>query len=97
MEIPFVSKKKYDEVVYKLECLLCHATGGRLSKHTYTLQTMEYAVTDYIQECCDDAEENAKATAVRELAERLTACFCPDCDYSGYEIREVIDQITKEM
>lgn len=60
MELPFVSKRKYDEVVLKLECLLCHATGGKLSKHTYTLQKMEYAVTDYIQERCDEAIEDYK-------------------------------------
>ena len=53
MELPFVSRKKYDEVVYKLECLLCHATG-MLSKHTYDLDTMERAVTD---EFCKRYEE----------------------------------------
>ena len=41
--------------------------------------------------------EKAKADTVRELAEKVNSCFCPDCDYSGYEIREVIDQIAKEM
>lgn len=60
MEFPFVSKRKYDEVVCKLECLLCYATGGRLSKHTYTLQQMEYAVTEYIHERCNDAIEDYK-------------------------------------
>lgn len=54
MELPFVSRKKYDELVYKLECLLCHATGGRLSKHTYPLETMENAVTDYMYRRCED-------------------------------------------
>ena len=38
-----------DELIYKLECLLCHATGNRLSKHTYDLRTMESAVTDYVE------------------------------------------------
>ena len=55
MMLPFVSRKKYEEVIYKLECLLCHATGGRLSKHTYPLRTMEMAVTDYIEKCCEEA------------------------------------------
>ena len=55
MELPFVKRKDYEEVVYKLECLLCHATGGKLSKHTYPLKVMEVAVTDYIQDCCEEA------------------------------------------
>lgn len=59
MELPIVSRKKYNEVVYKLECLLCHATGGRLSKHSYTLQTMTSAVTDYINESCYEAAADA--------------------------------------
>lgn len=56
MEFPFVSKKKYDEVVYKLECLLCHATGGRYSKATYSLNDMCKMVTDYIDRCIEDSE-----------------------------------------
>ena len=46
-------KAKNEELIYKLECLLCHATGGLLSKHTYDLRTMESAVTDYVEKCCD--------------------------------------------
>lgn len=56
---PFVSRKKHEEVLYKLECLLCHATGGKLSKHTYPLDVMEMAVTDYIEECCEEAVADA--------------------------------------
>ena len=70
MRFPFVRRKKYDEVVYKLEALLCHATGGKLSKSTYTLQTMESVVTDYIQESCDEASiEGGKTTAEEIFAE----------------------------
>ncbi len=61
MEIPFVKRKAYEEVVYKLECLLCHATGGKLSYHTYPLRTMQINVDDYIQQCCDEAVEEALA------------------------------------
>lgn len=43
-------RAEVDELIYKLECLLCHATGGKLSKHTYDIRTMELAVTDYINE-----------------------------------------------
>lgn len=65
MKLPFVSRKKYDklmgdyeEVVYKLECLLCHATGNRLSKHTYSLSVMERAVCDHITDVCDEVLQN---------------------------------------
>ena len=62
MKLPFVSRKKYDklmkeyeEAIYKLECLLCHATGNRLSKHTYSLSVMERAVCDHITDVCGEA------------------------------------------
>ena len=57
MELPFVSRKKYDEVVYKLECLLCHATGGRYSKATYSLNDMCRMVDDYIDQCIEESED----------------------------------------
>lgn len=46
-------KENNEKLIYKLECLLCHATGGLLSKHTYELRVMESAVTDYVEKCCD--------------------------------------------
>lgn len=61
MELPFVSRKKYDEVVYKLECLLCHATGGRYSKAGYKLSDMEHMVNDYIEHRELDAIKEARA------------------------------------
>ena len=63
--------EKYgEELQHKLECLLCHATGNKLSKSTYTLRTMESAVTDYIEDCCREAEEEARAEAIKEFEER---------------------------
>lgn len=56
-ELPFVSRKEYEEVVYKLECLLCHATGGRFSKSSYSIVDMEHMVDDYIESCIDNAVE----------------------------------------
>lgn len=44
-----------DKIVNKLECLLCHATGGKYSKAGYSLEDMERMVTDYIEECCEEA------------------------------------------
>jgi hypothetical protein len=84
MELPFVSKKKYNEAVYKLECLLCHATGGLLSKHTYDLNTMERSVTDQFckqyEEGLVDGYKNGAAEVAREIFK---------------EIRELVKPITK--
>lgn len=46
---------EYDAVVAKLENLLCHATGGKYSKAGYSWEDMERMVTDYIEECCEEA------------------------------------------
>ena len=76
MKLPFVRRKKYDkllneyeEVVYKLECLLCHTTGNKLSKHTYTLETMEDAVTDHIEDLCNEAVQDALSERRKDDAE----------------------------
>lgn len=60
-------EEELEETVCKLECLLCHGTGGKLSKSSYTLKTMETAVTDYVQECCDEERKEAVRTFVSEL------------------------------
>ena len=44
-----------------------------------------------------DAYDRGKIKGVRQMQERLTSCFCPDCDYSGHDVQRVIDQIAKEM
>ena len=73
MKLPFVSRKKYEkllneyeEVVYKLECLLCHATGNRLSKHTYKLSVMERAVCDHITDVCNEVVQDALSEMRKE-------------------------------
>lgn len=50
---------KYGTLAYKLEGLLWTATGGMYSKATYSLETMQGMVEDYIQTCCDEAEAEA--------------------------------------
>jgi hypothetical protein len=57
IELPFVSRKKYNELVYKLECLLCHATGGRYSKATYSLKDMCKMVDEYIDRYIEESED----------------------------------------
>jgi hypothetical protein len=61
MQLPFVSRKRYKEVVYKLECLLCHVTGGRLSKAGYDLRVMESCANEHLDECIDEALAEVEA------------------------------------
>lgn len=63
-----VDYEEYRDVVYKLECLLCYATGNRYSKSEYSLQDMERMVDDYVQQLIDEATEN---TVSREEYERV--------------------------
>lgn len=66
-----LTPKKYDEVIFKLGGLLCHATGGRYSKANYGIECMERMVTDYIEECCEYAVAEALADeAYRNDAEK---------------------------
>lgn len=77
-----VSRVEFDELIYKLECLLCHATGGRLSKHTYDLQTMETIVTDYIDESYTDGVNDGEKVAREIFSEldTLVNLLCTDND-----------------
>ena len=88
-----------ERLTYELECLLCHATGNKLSEHTYPLGTMENCVDEYIDECC----EEAKAEAIKEFAERLKAKSV-SLYKNGEEIvsaipitKEDVDNLVKEM
>ena len=45
-----------DDMEDRLSGLLCHTTGGLLSKTNYTLPGMIRAVNDYQQRCCDECE-----------------------------------------
>lgn len=99
-------EKNYEELIYKTECLLCHATGNKFSKHTYTTQEMISFVDDYIQDCCDEAVEETKATAkseaIKEFAKRLIEkCYEDfretDEMLSPYVTDDDIDDLVKEM
>ena len=102
MELPFVSRKKYDELVYKLECLLCHATGGKLFKGTYSSPTMQYAVTDYINERCDEAIEYSTRALIEEN-ERLHASYteltqkCASLIEENEKLTEEIEKLQKAL
>lgn len=93
-----------EELAYKLECLLCHSTGGKMSKHTYPLDVMERCVNDTIQEYCEEAMGETKAEAYKEFAERLKEKLVThNCRYNGvvYDINAVndkdIDNLLKEL
>lgn len=66
-----IPRVEMDDLIYKLECLLCHATGSRLSKHTYDLRTMETVVTDYIQDAHDEGYDEGYAEATKEVAGKI--------------------------
>lgn len=98
MELPFVSRKKYDDVVYKLECLLCNATGGKLSKHTYTWQTMVSAVMDYIQDCCNEyvKEANGEVERLKKALEAQDTEYTQALQDKARECNMAIDKICLE-
>ena len=63
-KLPLVSGRKYnnllkdyENVVYKLECLLVQATGNRLSKSTYALNVMLSESIRHTEELIDEAVE----------------------------------------
>lgn len=67
-----------------MECLLCHVTGGRLSKAGYCLRTMETAATDHMNEQIDEERAEAARMAAEEIFEEiepLTYKYQNDGDY----------------
>lgn len=77
--IDAVEVDEHDAVVYKLECLLCHATGGQYSKAGYSLEDMERMVTDYIEECCEEAVAEEVVHGRWEKAEYCGFVRCDQC------------------
>lgn len=73
-----VPKSEVDDLIYKLECLLCHATGGRLSKHTYELRTMETVVTDCINETYNDGYGEGYKDCAREIFKEIAETCVPE-------------------
>ena len=84
-----VEMAEYDAIVEKLENLLCHATGGKYSKAGYSWEDMECMVTDYIEECCQEAidEEVGHAYWIgRQLDNfRKYEVKCSECGWTGIE------------
>lgn len=67
MKYIVVPRARFEELIYKLECLLCHATGGKLSKHTYDLRTMETVVTDHFDDIYSEGVEEGYKNCAEEI------------------------------
>ncbi len=76
-----VEVSDYDSIVYKLECLLCHATGNKFSKASYSLADMERMVTDHIEECCEEAVAEEVVHGRWEDVKE-TSLYVPDMKYT---------------
>jgi hypothetical protein len=88
-----MSREQIEELIYKLECLLCHATGGRLSKHTYDLGTMESVATDCINETYNDGYGEGYKDCANEIFEEIYEdCF----DQFGYIDYEKLAELKKK-
>lgn len=42
-------------LIYKLECFIDHATGGKLSKSSWALETLKSAFDDHLRACIEQA------------------------------------------
>ena len=70
-EADVVPRAEVDKIIGKLECLLCHVTWGRLSKHTYDLRTMETVATNCINETYNDGWGEGYKECAREIFEEI--------------------------
>lgn len=61
MNLPFVSRKRYEVLECRLEYLLDYVTNGRLSKASYDLPTMLTAADEYFTECINNELAQAEA------------------------------------
>lgn len=74
-----VPKSEVDEIIGKFECFLCHATGGRLSKYTYDLRTMEAVATDCINETYNDGYAEGGKDVAEGIFEEADKIFMATC------------------
>lgn len=84
MKLPFVSRKKYENVVTDLRCLLCHAVGGSLPAGDYSMSDMERMVDNHIESCVEKAvEEAVAATKAESLSEWISVTDRPPAENEG--------------
>ena len=93
--------KDCEDVIYKLEYLLCNATGNKFSKHTYPIGDMVSYVNDYIQDCCneavEEAKESVKSEAIKEFIDELKNRVVNKYEYTDIRVFKEIDNLVKEM
>ena len=88
-----VPKSEVENLIYKLECLLCHATGGKLSKHSYDLKTMETCVNDYINESYEEGYQEAQAKLYFDVERLERICHSYALQYGTVtDQQKVIDK-----
>lgn len=98
-----IARSDIDQLVYKLECLLDHASGSRLSKHTHDLRIMESAVNEHIEKLCSETYAEAKNEVIDEFANRLKEKMNDlsrmeyDCKPYFLVSKSFIDKIAEEM
>lgn len=88
--------KDCEDVIYKLEYLLCNATGNKFSKHTYPIGDMVSYVNGYIQDCCNEAVEEAKE-AIKFEAIKEFAHLVIDRSRNGVICASDVPDLLKEM
>ena len=69
-------KKELEETQVKLEALLCEATGGKLSKHSYTAEVMTTQAHEHLLKCCADE----RAEVVKVLLDKIEKQAIPNED-----------------
>lgn len=75
----------------KLAELLCHVTGGRFSKTTYSIEEMKQFADDFLQEECEKCEELAQVKRERDaLLEYLENNIRP-CSLCKYDTLDAYD------
>ena len=91
-------KSEVANLIYKLECLLCHATGGKLSKHSYDLKTMETAVNDYINESYEEGYKEAQEELYSDVERLDRICHSYALQYGTVtDQQKVIDKAKAEV
>lgn len=61
----------FTDMQHRLACVLCHATGGRMSKTNYAIKTMYAEIDDFIErerdEACEEGRQDVMDSDVKKL------------------------------
>ena len=87
-----LQKAEIEGLIEKIESLLCHASGGKLSKHTYPLKTMEISVSDNMSESYDEGYNDG----IKDFAEEVEKRCVAGGIYPAF-VRATIKRVKEEM